>query len=313
MEPTYVTPSPLAWAGFLLFVFAMLGLDLGVFNRKAHAVRFKEALTWSAVWISLAMLFNLGIWWRMGGDAGLEFFTGYLIEKSLSVDNIFVFIVLFAAMRIPAEYQHRVLFWGILSALVLRGAMIFGGVALLQRFHWLIYIFGGFLIFTGVRMFLHRNEEEHPEDGRVLKLLRRIIPTSRSIHGKKFFIWEDGRRVGTPLLLTLVMIEVTDVIFAVDSIPAIFAVTQSPFIIFTSNIFAILGLRSLYFLLAGMMEKFHYLKVGLSAVLVFVGIKMVLAKFIHLNSFVSMGVIAIILATSVFASFVRTRALREQG
>src|SRR4051812_35645057 len=193
--PTYAHPGPLAWGGFLLFVLAMLALDLGVFNRKAHAVHFKEALAWSAVWISLAMLFNLGVFWRMGSEAGVDFFTGYLIEKSLSVDNIFVFIVLFAAMRIPAELQHRVLFWGILSALVLRGAMIFGGVALLEKFDWLIYVFGAFLIFTGVRLFLQRNQEDHPEDSAAMRWLRKVVPTSKSIHGKKFFVREQGRRV----------------------------------------------------------------------------------------------------------------------
>lgn len=306
--------SPLAWGGFLLFVLAMLALDLGVFNRSAHAVKFKEAVTWSAVWISLSLLFNVGIWWRLGGTAGMDFLTGYLIEKSLSIDNIFVFIILFSSMKIPAKYQHRVLFWGILSALVLRGAMILAGAALLEKFEWLIYVFGAFLIITGIRLFIQREKEEDPAGGRMYRLMKKVIPTTDKMDGPHFFTKVDGKRVATPLFLTLLLIELTDVIFALDSIPAIFAVTRDPFIVFTSNIFAILGLRSLYFLLAGMMEKFHYLKVGLSGVLVFVGVKMVVSDVFHLPSPVSLAVIAFILGIAIVASLRRAARIdRENG
>ncbi len=300
--------SPALWAGFILFVLAMLALDLGVFHRKAHVVRFKEALAWSAVWVSLALIFNAGIWWRFGPEPGLEFLTGYLIEKSLSVDNIFVFVIIFSSLAIPPLYQHRVLFWGILSALVLRAIMIFAGVALLQRFHWLIYVFGAFLIITGVKLFLNRSKEEHPEDSAFMRLARRIIPSTPRFDGHHFFTVENGKRLATPLLMALLLVEVTDVIFALDSIPAIFAITQDPFIVFTSNIFAILGLRSLFFLLAGMVEKFSYLKVGLSAVLVFVGAKMTLVDVVKVPALVSLGVIAALIGGSVVASLLKARA-----
>ncbi|WP_224246187.1 TerC family protein [Hyalangium gracile] len=301
--------SPLLWAGFIGFVLAMLALDLGVFHRSAHAVRFKEALVWSAIWVSLALLFNLGIWWKFGAEPGVQFLTGYLIEKSLSIDNIFVFVIVFSALRIPAIYQHRVLFWGILSALVLRAIMIFAGVAMLQRFHWLIYVFGAFLIFTGVKLFLNRNKEDHPENGWAMKWARRVIPSTSEFDGHHFFTKENGRRLATPLFMALMLVEITDVIFALDSIPAIFAVTQDPFLVFTSNIFAILGLRSLFFLVAGMVEKFSYLKVGLSAVLVFVGAKMALVDFVKVPAAVSLGVIATLIGGSVLASFLKARSL----
>lgn len=306
---TQTVGSPALWAGFILFVMAMLALDLGVFHRKAHAVKFKEALGWSAVWVSLALLFNAGIWWKFGTEPAVQFLTGYLIEKSLSVDNIFVFVVIFGAMRTPAEHQHRVLFWGILSALVLRAAMIFAGVAMLERFHWLIYVFGAFLIVTGVKLFIQRNKEEHPEDGAVLRWARRVIPSTSRLDGAHFFTVENGRRLATPLLMALMMIEVTDVVFALDSIPAIFAVTRDPFIVFTSNIFAILGLRSLFFLLAGAVEKFSYLKVGLSAVLVFVGTKMAVVDLVKIPPAISLGVIAVLLGGSVMASLLKARSL----
>jgi tellurite resistance protein TerC len=286
----------------------MLALDLGVFHRKTHEVKFKEALTWSGVWISLALLFNLGIWWKFGSTPAMQFLTGYLIEKSLSIDNIFVFVVVFSALKIPALYQHRVLFWGILSALVLRAGMIFAGVAMLERFHWLIYVFGAFLIFTGVKLFLQRNKEEHPEDGAVMKLARRIIPSTPRFDGDRFFTLENGRKLATPLLMSLVLVELTDVLFALDSIPAIFAVTTDPFLVFTSNIFAILGLRSLFFVLAGAVEKFSYLKVGLSAVLVFVGAKMALVDVVKVPPALSLGVIALLLGGSIVASLLKARA-----
>ena len=306
--------SPVLWAGFIVFVLAMLALDLGVFHRKDHEVKFKEALTWSGVWISLAMLFNLGIWWKFGATPAVQFLTGYLIEKSLSVDNIFVFVVIFSALKIPLLYQHRVLFWGILSALVLRAGMIFAGVAMIQRFHWLIYVFGAFLIITGVKLFLNRNEEEHPEESKVLRWVRKVIPSTNELHGSHFFTRDTGRWLATPLFMTLVLVELTDVLFALDSIPAIFAVTTDPFLVFTSNIFAILGLRSLFFVLAGAVEKFSYLKVGLSAVLVFVGAKMALVDVVHISPAISLGVIALLLGGSIVASLRKARRLElEHG
>src|SRR5688572_23542789 len=274
------------WIGFNLFVLLMLALDLGVFHRKAHVVSIREATLWSVVWIALAMVFNLGLYffWDQvsptseytNSEASLAFFTGYLIEKSLSVDNIFVFVLIFTFFAVPAAYQHRVLFWGIIGALIMRGTLIAVGATLLKEFHWIIYVFGAFLIFTGIRMALHRNEEMHPERNPLIKLIRRIMPVTDNYEGDKFFIRRAGKLIATPLFLVLLLVESTDLIFAVDSIPAIFAVTEDPFIVYTSNVFAILGLRSLYFLLAGVVDKFYYLKLGLSVVLVFVGIKMVM-------------------------------------
>jgi tellurite resistance protein TerC len=295
------------WAGFNVFVLAMLALDLGVFHRKAHEVSMKEATAWSAVWISLALLFNAGIWHFMGPQAGLEFLTGYLIEKSLSVDNIFVIALLFSYFAVPSLYQHRVLFWGILGALVMRAAFILAGSALLASFHWIIYIFGGFLILTGVKMALTRDTEIHPEHNPLMKLVRRLVPVTSDYRGQKFFVRENGKLWATPLFLVLVMVESTDLVFAVDSIPAIFAVTKDPFIVYTSNVFAILGLRSLYFLLAGVMQKFVYLKLGLSAILVFVGVKMIIVDFYKIPSSVSLLVIAALLAISIGASLWKTR------
>jgi len=295
--------SPALWGGFLAFVVAMLALDLGVFHRKAHVVAMREALGWSVVWIGLALLFGALVTLRFGSQLGVEFLTGYLIEKSLSVDNIFVFLVIFSGLGIPLQSQHRVLFWGILSALVLRAIMIFAGAALLARFHWLIYVFGAFLIFTGVKLYRNRGKEEHPEQSPVMRLARRFIPSTPRLHGERFFARENGRWLATPLFMALLLVEITDVIFAVDSIPAIFAVTQDPFIVFTSNIFAILGLRSLFFLLAGLVEKFIYLKVGLAAVLVFVGAKMALIDFVKLPALVSLAIVLGLLAGSMLASW----------
>jgi tellurite resistance protein TerC len=303
--------SPALWAGFILFVLAMLALDLGVFHRKAHVVRFKEAAIWSGVWVSLALLFAAGLWWKAGSVAGTEFLTGYLIEKTLSVDNIFVFVIIFSSLSIPALYQHRVLFWGILSALVLRAVMIFAGAAALERFHWLIYVFGAFLVFTGLKLFWmwRRGHESHPEQSPLMRLVRRAIPTTDRLDGDRFFTRAGGRWLATPLFMALLLVEVTDVVFALDSIPAIFAITRDPFIVFTSNIFAILGLRSLFFLLAGMVEKFHYLKVGLSAVLVFVGLKMALVDVVKVAPAASLAVIALLLGGSIAASLGRARRL----
>lgn len=307
METFSSVGSPGLWAGFVAFVIAMLALDLGVFHRKAHVVKFKEALGWSAVWVSLALVFGAGVWWKFGAEPGLQFITGYLIEKSLSVDNIFVFVVIFSALRIPSLYQHRVLFWGILSALVLRAIMIFAGVAMLARFHWLIYVFGGFLILTGVKLFLQRNKEDNPEEGALMRLARRTIPSTPNFDGHHFFTVENGRKLATPLLMALLLVEASDILFALDSIPAIFAVTTDPFIVFTSNIFAILGLRSMFFMLAGAVEKFSYLKVGLSAVLVFVGAKMAIIDFVKVPPVVSLVVIAGLLGASIAASLIKAR------
>jgi tellurite resistance protein TerC len=307
------------WVGFNLFVLLMLALDLGVFHRKAHVVSVKEATIWSVVWITLAMLFNLGLylsWDKLSptsdytnGEAALAFFTGYLIEKSLSVDNIFVFVLIFTFFAVPAAYQHRVLFWGIIGALIMRGTLIAVGATLLKEFHWIIYVFGAFLIFTGIRMALHRNEEMHPEQNPLVKLLRRVMPVTEKYEGDKFFIRRAGMLMATPLFLVLLLVESTDLVFAVDSIPAIFAVTNDPFIVYTSNVFAILGLRSLYFLLAGVVDKFYYLKLGLSVVLVFVGIKMVIVELYKIPVGLSLGVIASILAVSIMASLWRAQRL----
>jgi tellurite resistance protein TerC len=296
------------WAGFVAFVVAMLALDLGVLNRKAHVVGPREALGWSAAWVGLALAFGAWVFFQFGAAKGEEFLAGYLVEKSLSVDNLFVFVVLFAALGIPRALQHRVLFWGILSALVLRAAMIVGGAALLDRFHWLLYVFGGFLLFTGVKLWRHRAEAEDPGAGKVLALVRRLVPSTPRLEGQAFFVREGGRWVATPLFLPLASIEVADVVFAVDSIPAVFAVTSDPFVVFTSNIFAILGLRALYFLLADMVGRFAYLKTGLSAVLVFVGAKMLVAGWVKVPPAASLSVIAGILAVSVGASLWRTRS-----
>jgi tellurite resistance protein TerC len=297
--------SPYLWAGFLLFVFAMLAVDLGVFHKKAHEISMKEAGIWSAVWVTLAAIFNAGVYFWFGAQRGLEFTTGYLLEKALSVDNIFVFVVIFSTFRVPAIYQHRVLFWGVLGALAMRAAFIVAGGAFLERFHWAIYVFGGLLAVTGVKLLLQREAEIHPEQNPLVKLFQKIFPVTPDFRGPHFMVIENGRRYATPLLLALVAAEVTDLIFAIDSIPAIFAVTTDPFIVFTSNIFAILGLRSLYFLLASVITKFVYLKVGLSFVLIFVGIKMLVMDFYKIPIAISLGAIAGILTLSILISLLK--------
>ena len=292
------------WGGFTAFVLAMLALDLGVFHRKAHEVRFREALAWSIVWVALALTFNALIWNWFGPTKGLEFLTGYLIEKALSVDNIFVFLVIFGYFAVPSAYQHRVLFWGILGALVMRAIFIAAGAALITKFHWIIYLFGALLLLTGVKLFVQRNEHMQPEKNPVLRLFRRFVPTVAEFHGQRFTVVQAGRRYATPLLAVLVLVEATDLVFAVDSIPAVFAVTKDPFIVYTSNIFAILGLRAMFFLLAGVMDRFLYLKPGLAAVLVFVGAKMMLTDIYKIPIGASLGVVAAILAVAVVASLV---------
>lgn len=300
------------WIGFNLFVLLMLALDLGVFHRKAHVVTLKESLTWTTVWVVTALLFNLGVAHFMGGEKALEFFTGYVIEKSLSVDNVFVFALLFGYFSVPALYQHKVLFWGIIGALIMRAAMIALGAKLITEFSWVIYIFGAFLILTGIKMILKREEEIHPERNPVVRLFKRFMPVTSDYRGDRFFVREKGVLMATPLFVVLLLIEFTDLVFAVDSIPAIFAVTKDPFIVYTSNVFAILGLRSLYFALAGVMDKFHYLKIGLGVVLSFVGVKMLLAHTPwKIDTLVSLGVIVAVLAVSVIVSLVRPKKTEE--
>ncbi len=293
------------WSGFVVLVLLMLSIDLGVFHRTAHEVKFREAITWSGVWIGLALLFNYGIYRWFGTERALEFLTGYLIEKALSVDNVFVFLVLFTFFAVRKEYQHRVLFWGVLGALLMRGVFIGVGTALLARFHWVIYVFGALLVLTAVKLLVQRDEHVRPERNPVYRLFRRVVPTASEYHGARFTIVQGGRRVATPLLMVLVTVEATDVVFAVDSIPAIFAVTRDPFIVYTSNVFAILGLRALYFVLAGVMDRFHYLRAGLALVLAFVGVKMLLAGVYKIPISASLGVIAAILACAVLASLLK--------
>jgi len=295
--------SPLFWTLFLVGVAAILVLDLGVLNRKAHAVRPREAALWTVFCVTLAGLFALWLAWRFGSRPALEFTTGYLIEYALSVDNLFVFLVVFGYFRVPPEFQHRVLFWGILGALVLRALFILTGAALLARFHWMIFVFGAFLVVTGVRLLVAGEGEVDPEHNPLLRLARRFLRVTPRYHGQRFFVTEQGRRFATPLFLVLIVIEGTDVVFAVDSIPAIFGVTQDPFLVFTSNIFAILGLRSLYFLLHDFMGRFHYLKYGLGLVLAFVGAKMVASGWFKVPIGLSLGVIVALLGLSVGASW----------
>ena len=297
------------WIGFNAMVLLLLALDLGVFNRKAHAVSVKEALGWSAVWISLAVGFGAWIGVEMGRASMLEFYAGYLVEQALSVDNLFVFILIFGYFRIAPELQHRVLFWGILGALLMRGAMIGAGAVLIERFHWIIYVFGAFLVYTGIKMAFGGDSEIEPEANPVIKLVRRVMPVTTRFHGERFFIREPGpggvmRRSATPLFVVLLLVETTDVVFALDSIPAIFGVTRNPFLVYTSNVFAILGLRSMYFVLASVIGKFHLLKYGLSVVLAFVGVKMLLSEKFPIGIGISLGVVAGVLITSVLLSLV---------
>ncbi|MFZ5574415.1 MAG: TerC family protein [Pseudomonadota bacterium] len=321
MQPTG-TPDALSigepwmWGAFIAFVLGMLALDLFVFGgRKAHKVGVREAAAWSAVWVSLALLFNAGLWWYLKGTVGpdlagqkaLEFLTGYLIEKSLSVDNIFVFLLIFTSFHVAPEYQRRVLIYGVLGAIVLRAVMILAGAWVVREFSWVLYIFGVFLVVTGMRMLVMAEKEPDLEKNPVLRLARRHLRISEGYHGEKFTVMKDGVRYFTPLFLVLILIEVSDVVFAVDSIPAIFAITTDPFIVFTSNIFAILGLRALYFLLADVADRFHLLKYGLAMVLTFIGAKMLIAPWAHVPVVASLVVIAVLIGGSVVASLIATR------
>ena len=297
------------WVAFNAFVLAMLAVDLFIFHRHAHQVHVREAAAWSVVWVAMALLFGGGVYAFMGRDAGLEYFAGYLIEKSLSVDNIFVFILIFGFFKVPAEFQHRVLFWGILGALVMRGALIAAGAYLIEQFHWVMYVFGAFLVFTGIRMATHVEHDFDPAKNPVIRLMRRLVPVTSTYHGQSFFVRQDDhharRLVATPLFVVLVLVETTDLIFAVDSIPAIFAVTGEPFIVYSSNVFAILGLRALYFLLADVIHRFRYLKAGVSLVLGFVGVKMLIADLYQVPIGLSLAIIVAVLALASAASLLR--------
>ena len=297
--------EPWIWIAFLSFIAGMLAIDLLVFQREAHAVSMREAGIWSAVWIALGLTFGAIVWLWQGPEAGGEYLAGYLIEKSLSVDNIFVFALVFGYFAVPAAYQHRVLFWGVFGALVFRAIFIAAGASLLDQFHWMIYVFGAFLVITGIRM--ARSNDEHVDPGKnpVLRAFRRFVPLTDELRGERFFVKESGRRLATPLLAVLVVVETTDIIFAIDSIPAIFAVTTDTFLVFTSNAFAILGLRALYFLLAGMIGRFTYLKVGLAVVLAFVGVKMLISEVYKIPIWLSLTVIATAIAGSVLVSLRR--------
>jgi len=295
------------WVAFNVFILAMLALDLGVFHRRAHVVSIKEALIWTAVWTALTLVFNVGVYFWRGTEVALQFFTGFLIERSLSVDNLFVFLLIFSYFGVDAKYQHKVLVWGILGALVMRAAMIFIGVTLVSAFHWVLYIFGAFLIITGVKMGLQKEESVHPERNILVRLAQRILPVTGKYYGGNFFVRSNGRLMATPLLIVVIAIEVSDLIFAVDSIPAIFGITTDAFIIYTSNVFAILGLRALYFALAGIMNLFEYLKYGLAAVLAFIGVKMVLMDIFPIPIGIALGVVAGLLLISVLASITWSR------
>jgi tellurite resistance protein TerC len=297
-----VIVAPWIWGAFIGFVLLMLAIDLFGFHREDHVVTTRESATWVAVWVTLGLSFTAVMWAWQGPTRAGEYIAGYLIEWSLSVDNIFVFVLIFSYFALPDRFQHRVLFWGILGALVFRAAFIAAGAALLHRFHFMIFVFGGFLVLTGLRMARHQEVEVHPERNPVLRALRRLVPMTSDYRGREFFVREEGRRFATPLLAVLVVIETTDIVFAVDSIPAIFAVTEAPFIVFSSNAFAILGLRALYFLLAGMMRRFTYLQLGLSVVLVFVGVKMLISEWYEIPIWASLGMIGATLGTSVAAS-----------
>jgi tellurite resistance protein TerC len=312
------------WLGFFAFVLAMLAADLFLLGGgKAHRVSAREAGTWSAVWVGIALAFNAALWWYLDGSVGrevanqrsLEFFTGYLIEKSLAVDNIFVWLMLFNFFAVPAEYQRRVLLYGVLGAIILRTVMIVAGAWLISRFHWILYVFGAFLVFTGIKMLIFANEKPDLEKNPVLKWLRGHLPVTDTYHGEKFFVVKAGLRYATPLFLVLVLVEITDVIFAVDSIPAIFAITEDPFIVLTSNLFAILGLRAMYFLIVDVADRFEYLKYGLAIVLAFVGIKMLIVEFIKIPIPLSLGIVAGVIGASVIVSLRKTRpgSLRQGG
>ena len=300
-----VPATPLLYVIFTVFIIALLLVDLGLFQRKERDIKIKEALGWSAVWISLALAFNVGLYFWQGKDASLQFFTGYLIELSLSVDNLFVFLLIFMYFKVPTQYQHKVLFWGIIGAQVMRGLLIGLGVTLIMKFHWILYLFGIFLVFTGVKMaFQDEAAEVRPERNILVRMFKRFVPVTSGYHGARFFLKLDGRRYATLLFVVVLVVETTDLLFALDSIPAIFAITTDPFIVYTSNIFAILGLRSLYFALAGLMNLFHYLRIGLAIVLTFVGVKMLLAEVFPIPIVITLVIVGGVILLSVLASLI---------
>ncbi|NJD52179.1 MAG: TerC family protein [Candidatus Methanoperedens sp.] len=303
----------LLWIGFIVFVFLMLALDLGVFNRKAHVIKIKEALILSIFWISLAIIFNIGIYFLFGPQKALDFLTGYVIEKALSVDNLFVFLMIFSYFHVPSIYQHKILFWGILGALVMRAIFIAAGITLIEEFHAIIYIFGAFLIITGIKMAFQGDKKIEPEKNPLLRYFRRVMPVTESYEEDKFFVKRAGKYFATPLFIVLLVVESTDLLFAVDSIPAVLAITTDAFIVYTSNVFAILGLRALYFALAGVMPMFYYLNYGLSAILTFVGTKMLISDYYKVPTMVSLGVVAGILIAAVIFSVVRARMLEYRA
>jgi len=295
--------SAALWVIFNIFVVIMLLVDLLVFHRDEHEVSIKESLIWTGIWIGLALVFNIGIYYYMGSKPAIDFLTGYLIEKSLSIDNIFVFLLIFSYFKVHPRYQHNVLFWGILGALIMRFIFIFLGVALIHKFEWIVYVFGVFLVFTGIKLGLEKDKEVHPENNIILKLFRKFVPVTKSYYKQKLFIKRGGKIMATPLMVVLIVIETTDVIFAVDSIPAILAITQDPFLVYSSNVFAILGLRALYFALSGIMQLFHYLHYGLAVLLSFVGVKMLLIDIYHIPTPFALGFIVVVLGTSIFLSY----------
>jgi tellurite resistance protein TerC len=295
------------WVGFLLLVVFLLALDLGIFNRRARVISAKAAIGWTAFYVVCAVLFGIWVTLTLGRQKGLEFFTGYLIEESLSVDNLFVMALVFGSFGVPRAYQHRVLFWGVVGAQIMRGILIVAGAHLVSRFHFIIYMFGGFLVFTAIRMAFLGGAEPDPQKNKVLRIFRRIVPTTDHFDGARFTTRVDGRLLATPLLATVVVVEAMDLIFAVDSIPAIFAITTDPFIIYTSNIFAILGLRSMYFVLASMLDRFVHLKVGLSIILGYVGVKMLISGYYEIPTLASLGFIALVLAVTIVTSMLATR------
>ena len=292
------------WIIFGVLIFAMLALDLGVFNRKVHVIKMKEAMLWTSFWITLACLFGAGVYYFYGHSKALEFFTAYLIEYSLSIDNLFVFLLIFRFFNVPSAYEHKALFWGILLALITRGVFIFAGVALINKFHWIMYLFGAFLIYTGIKLALNKETEVHPEKNIAIKMLRYVIPVTKEFQEAKFFIIKNGKRFATPMLAVLLALETTDILFAVDSIPAVLAISTDPFIVYTSNVFAILGLRSLFFAISGLMKLFHLLHYGLAAILSFVGVKMLIVDFFHVPIAISLIVISSILVLSIVASII---------
>ncbi|OHD64289.1 MAG: tellurium resistance protein TerC [Spirochaetes bacterium RBG_13_51_14] len=294
----------LLWIGFVVFIIGMLVLDLLVLQKKDHEIKVREALLWTLFWITLSLIFNVGIYFYMGFNYAMEFLTGYLIEKSLSVDNIFVFIIIFSYFGIPLRYQHKILFWGILGAIIMRAVFIFSGVAIIQRFHWTIYILGAFLVYVGIKMAFQKEKEIHPEKNLLLRGFNKVYPVDREYSGGKFFIKKAGRIVATPLFVVLIVVETTDIVFAVDSIPAILSITLHPFIVFTSNIFAILGLRALYFTVSGIMKLFVYLHYGLSLILVFVGVKMLISEYYKIPISMALSVVGGILVISIVMSLV---------